>query len=142
MKRIKREIRRAHGFGQIGAALEAVVFVVLCEADRVRREKVIEDDPTWGSFRLIAGASFEEEDGEPVLVVPGAIGGDIRFRGRASGDSLDSTDSGHVRVRVAMSACVRNKWLTAEQAGGELRIRLGERAQKVREGKEAAPARA
>jgi len=74
--------------------------------------------------------------GEPVLVVPGVIGGDIRFQGKANGDSLDSSDSGHVRVRVALSACVRNKWLTAEQAGGQLRIKLGERARTVREGKE------
>jgi hypothetical protein len=89
---------------------------------------------------LIAGATFEEEDGEHVLVIPGAIGSDIRFQGRANGDSLDSTDSGHVRVKVALSACVRNKWLTAEQAGGQLRIKLGERARKVREGKEEAKA--
>jgi hypothetical protein len=71
---------------------------------------------------------------------PALSGGDIRFQGRANGDSLDSTDSGHVRVRVALSACVRNKWLTAEQAGGQLRIKLGERAKKVREGKEEAQA--
>jgi hypothetical protein len=31
---------------------------------------------------LIAGATFQEEDGEPVLVIPGAIGGDIRVQGR------------------------------------------------------------
>jgi hypothetical protein len=74
-----------------------------------------------------------------VLIVPGAIGGNIRFQGRANGDSLDSTDSGHVRVRVALSACVENEWLTAEQAGGQLRIKLGERARKVREGNEAVP---
>jgi hypothetical protein len=59
---------------------------------------------------------------------------DLRFQGRTNGNSPDSTDS--VRVREALSACVRNKWLTAEQAGGQLRIKLGERAKKVREGKE------
>jgi hypothetical protein len=83
---------------------------------------------------LIAGATFEEEDGEPVLVIPGAIGGDIRFQGRANGDSLDSTDSGHVRVKVALAACLQNKWLTAEQTGGKLRIKLGERAKRVERG--------
>ena len=77
-----------------------------------------------------------------MLVVPGAIGGDVRFQRGANGDSLDSSDSGHVRVRVALSACVRNKWFTAEQAGGQLRIKLGERALKVREGKEGAKAAA
>jgi len=91
---------------------------------------------------LITGATFEEEDGETVLVVPGAIGGDVRFQRGANGDALDSSDSGHVRVRVALSACVRNKWFTAEQAGGQLRIKLGERARKVREGKEGAKAAA
>ena len=50
---------------------------------------------------------------------------------------LDSTDSGHVRVRAALTACVRNEWFTAEQAGGQLRIKLGERAKKVRDAKEA-----
>jgi hypothetical protein len=83
-----------------------------------------------------ASDDLEEEDGEPVMVVPGAVGGDLRFQGRTNGNSLDSTDSGHVGVREALSACVRNKWLTAEQAGGQLRIKLGERAKKVREGKE------
>jgi hypothetical protein len=41
-----------------------------------------------------------------------------------------------VRVKVALAACVENEWLTTEQAGGQLRIKLGERARKVREGNE------
>jgi hypothetical protein len=64
--------------------------------------------------------------------------GDIRFQGRANGDSLDSTDSGHVRVRVALSACVRNKVAHRGAGGRALRIKLGERARKVRAGKGAA----
>lgn len=44
-----------------------------------------------------------------------------------------------MRVKVALAACVENEWFTAEQAGGELRIKLGERALKVREGKEPKP---
>jgi hypothetical protein len=88
---------------------------------------------------LIAGATFEEEEAEPVMVVRGAIGGDLRFQGSTNANSLDSTDSGRVRVREALSACVRNKWRTAEQTGGQLRIKLGERPRMVREGKEPEP---
>ena len=84
---------------------------------------------------LFANGTFEEEDGELVLVVPG-FGGDLRLQRGANGDSVNSIDSGHVRVRVVLSTCVRNEWFTAEQAGGQLRIKLGERAKKVREGKE------
>ena len=79
---------------------------------------------------LLAGATFEEEDGEPVLIVPGAIGGDLRFQDSTNGNSPDSTDSGHVRVREALSACVRNKWLTAEQAGGQ-RCAKGRRTRRL-----------
>jgi hypothetical protein len=85
---------------------------------------------------LIAGARFDEEEGEPVLVIPGAIGGDIRFEGLRNGNSVDPSDSGHVRVREALGACVRNGWFRAEQAGGELRIKVGEHAKAVRQGKE------
>jgi hypothetical protein len=88
---------------------------------------------------LIAGPTLEEEEAEPVMVVRGAIGGDLRFQGRTNANSLDSTDSSRVRVREALSACVRNKWRTAEQARGQLRIKLGERPRKVREGKEPEP---
>jgi hypothetical protein len=39
-------------------------------------------------------------------------------------------------VREALAACVRNGRFAAEQTRGELRIKLGEHAKEVREGKE------
>jgi hypothetical protein len=59
---------------------------------------------------------------------------DLRFQGRTNGNSPDSTDS--VRVREALSACVRNNGSPRSRREGKFRIRLGERAWKVREGKE------
>jgi hypothetical protein len=41
-----------------------------------------------------------------------------------------------VRERVALRTLIRNKWFAAEQTGGQLRIKLGERARMVHEGKE------
>ena len=39
-----------------------------------------------------------------------------------------------------LTALVRNKWFTPTHEGGHMKIRLGERARKVREGKEDAKA--
>jgi hypothetical protein len=47
-----------------------------------------------------------------------------------------------VRERVALRKLVRNNWFTAEQTGGQIRLKLGERARKLREGKEGAKAAA
>ena len=77
---------------------------------------------------------FEEEGGELVLVVHGTIH-DLRFRRSCNASTLDDTSSGFVRERAALGTLVRNKWFSADQSGGQLRIKLGERARKVREGK-------
>ena len=88
---------------------------------------------------LFPNAAFEEEDGEPVLVVQGDAD-NIRF---ARSQNLQSTDpftsSGYVRERVAIQKLVRNGWFEVAKAGTGLRIKLGERAKKLREGKEEKP---
>jgi hypothetical protein len=67
---------------------------------------------------------------------------DLRFPRTCNTSGVDEASSGFVRERVALRTLVRNKWFTAEQTGGQLRIKLGERARKVREGKEGAKAAA
>jgi hypothetical protein len=61
----------------------------------------------------------------------------IRVRPRKTpsrnGYSEDFDSSGYVRDRVALGTLVRNKCLETERVGGELRIRLGEWAKKIRE---------
>jgi len=42
--------------------------------------------------------------------------------------------SGFVRERIALGTLLRNKWFEVDGSVGELRIRLGERATKVRQG--------
>jgi hypothetical protein len=82
---------------------------------------------------------FEEKDGEPVLVVRGGVDY-LRFSPQLDGQPQDQCGSGHVRERVALTALIRNKWFTPTHEGGHMKIRLGERARKVREGKEDAKA--
>ena len=41
--------------------------------------------------------------------------------------------SGFVKVRSALATLARNNWLVVEQTVSELRIRRGERANKLRE---------
>ena len=84
-------------------------------------------------------AAFEEEDGEPVLVVQGDA--DNRFSRHQNRQSTDpSTSSGYVCERVALRKLVHNSWFEVSGGlGAGLRIKLGERAKKVREGKEPKP---
>ena len=79
---------------------------------------------------LIVGARFDQE-GELTLVVPGGIGQGIQFHGKIAGSPIED-GSGFVRGREALAVLVRNKWFEVEQTAGELRIRLGERALKLR----------
>jgi hypothetical protein len=44
-----------------------------------------------------------------------------------------------VKAQPALRYLIRNTWLAAEQEGGKFTIRVGERAKKVREGKEPKP---
>jgi hypothetical protein len=58
-----------------------------------------------------------------------------RFPPRINANAEDWGTSGHVRERVALRAVVRNKWLETDSSPGGLRIKLGVRAKKLREGK-------
>ncbi len=88
---------------------------------------------------LFENAEFEEDNGELVLVVQGDAD-NIRFSRSQNRQSTDPfTSSGYVRERVALQKLVQNGWFEVSKAGTGLRIKLGERAKKVREGKEARP---
>jgi hypothetical protein len=73
------------------------------------------------------GGAFDGEGTDRALVVPGGVGADLRMHGRIAGSPIED-GFGFVRVRSALAVLQRNKWITAEQTVGELRIRLGERA--------------
>ena len=72
-----------------------------------------------------------EEGGELTFVVAEP---QMRFAGLRNNDLVNTDHSGYVRERVALGTLVRNKWFEVDGSVGELRIRLGERAKKVREG--------
>ena len=55
------------------------------------------------------------------------------MRGKIAGSAVETDKSGHVRMRAALRVLVLNKWVEVEEAVGELRIRLGERARKLTE---------
>ena len=44
-----------------------------------------------------------------------------------------------MKAQATLRYLIQNKWLEAEQDRGKLTIRLGERAKKLREGKEPKP---
>ena len=81
---------------------------------------------------LIAGARFEEMEGEPVLVIPGGVGAQIGFSRSVGGNSFDATEAGFVRLRPALRDLVRNEWFVAEVTAAETRVRLGPRARQAR----------
>jgi hypothetical protein len=78
---------------------------------------------------LFPGARFEGDADDRTLILPGGIGSDLRTHGQTAGTPHDPGGSGHVRLRPALTVLALNEWLTVEQPVGELRIRLGERAQ-------------
>jgi hypothetical protein len=83
---------------------------------------------------IITDARVEEENGEPVLVIAGGVGSELRFtRGIGGSPVSDPESAGFVRLRPALSTLVRNGWLELEVAVGETRIRRGERAKAMRE---------
>jgi hypothetical protein len=81
---------------------------------------------------LFPQARFEQVDGEPVLVLREEH---LRFPSSMNNDPLLSGHSGYVRERMALQTLTRNGWFTLDRSGGELRVRLGERGKKLREGK-------
>jgi hypothetical protein len=72
------------------------------------------------------------------------IGGisEVRLLPGKNGNAVDSTGSGVVREREALRTLAHNGWIDATVEGTTLKIRLGEHAKKVREGKEDAKAAA
>ena len=80
---------------------------------------------------IIRDARFEKEEGEPVLVIPGGAGANLRWHAGIGGNPVSDPDSsGFVRLRPALANLVRNNWFFAEAtaATDETKIRLGERA--------------
>ena len=84
---------------------------------------------------LFPNAAFEEEDGEPVLVVQGDA--DNRFSRHQNRQSTDPSTSSGVRPRTRGATETRPQRLVRgiRGPGCRLWIKLGERAKKVREGK-------
>jgi hypothetical protein len=79
---------------------------------------------------LFIGGRFETIDGEPVLILREE---QLRFPGSRNNDAMTTGHSGFVREKVALRTLVRNKWFEVDRLAGEMRIRLGERAKKVRQ---------
>jgi hypothetical protein len=80
-------------------------------------------------------ARFEEEDGEPVLVVEGGLGTSIQMHGQIAGSPADA--KGFVRPRQALAALHRNRFLTIAETAGAMRIRLGPQAKVLLKGRAA-----
>ena len=89
---------------------------------------------------ILSGAVFEKRDEELVLVCSEPFDR-LRFTRTVNPNegSDDFRTSGRVKAQPALRYLIQNNWLAATQEGGKLTIRLGERARKVREGKEAKP---
>jgi hypothetical protein len=85
---------------------------------------------------LLAGATFSEEDGDPVLVLSGGLE-DVRYLPAVNAFAFDDPGVGQIRDRVALVRLARQKFLELDRSGGTVRIRLGERARKPRKGKQA-----
>ena len=82
---------------------------------------------------LFLNAAFEEDEGDPVLVVRGGLS-DLRFRPGLNGNAVDGSGSGFVREREALRTIVRNEWFMAQDSGSQLRIKLGPHAKELRNG--------
>jgi hypothetical protein len=85
----------------------------------------------WNEQTLFVGARFAREDGEPVLILREA---ELRFPTSLEGSRMITTGSGFVRPNAALRVLMRNGFFRVERDGGEIRIRLGERARTLLEG--------
>ena len=88
---------------------------------------------------ILSGAVFEKRDDEFVLVCREPFD-QLRFLHSVNPNEgrEDFGTSGRVKAQATLRYLIRNKWLAAEVDGGKVAIRLGERARKLREGKEVA----
>jgi hypothetical protein len=115
-------------------------------ADDIAEAEVNRDGASWGisevgmlaaillSFEnripILKDGRFDEKDGELVLVAPWGMGSEVPLVNRVQGSTLDG--NGGVKVRSSLATLHRNNWLVVEQSVSEIRIRLGERAKKLR----------
>jgi hypothetical protein len=60
---------------------------------------------------------------------------ELRFPTQLGGSAMASDGSGFVRERAALRVLTRNGFFQVERDGSEVRIRLGERAKALREGR-------
>lgn len=79
---------------------------------------------------ILKDGRFVENDGELTLVAPWGTGSEIPLVNRVQGSVHDG--NGGIKVRASLAALARNGFLEVEQNVGEIRIRLGERAKKLR----------
>jgi hypothetical protein len=86
---------------------------------------------------ILVGAVFEKHDDELVLVCSGPFDL-LRFIRTVNPNEGrdDFGSSGRVKAQPALRYLIQNNWLDATQDGGKFTIKLGERAKRVREGKE------
>jgi hypothetical protein len=75
---------------------------------------------------IVKGGRFEENKGEVTLV----SGSEIKLVNRTEGSTLDT--NGGVNVQAGLVTLARNGWLELERSAGEIRVRLGRRAKKLR----------
>jgi hypothetical protein len=83
------------------------------------------------SFAVVGGRFREDEDGEPVLVVKGKFRWNARLNPAERGVVASR---GHVEDDV-LDHLARNNWFDVSRAGGDVEIRLGERARRLRRGR-------
>jgi hypothetical protein len=128
--RVVAEGRDEQNIQQMEVLVEEIEAVQRALDARPTLQQVIDAAPARRAFR-----DEQEQDGAQ---------GRCAFTHEAAGEALREarrqgglTGSGFVRERESLRTLVRNKWLDAEDSGGLLKIKLGERAKKVRVGKEA-----
>jgi hypothetical protein len=86
----------------------------------------------WNEQTLFIGGRFVREGDEPVLVLRED---DLRFPTSLEGSSLMADGSGFVRPKAALRVLTSNGFFRVERDGGEIRIRLGEGARALLEGR-------
>lgn len=86
----------------------------------------------WNEETLFIGGHFIREGDEPVLILREE---ELRFPTPLGGSAMVSDGSGFVRERAALRVLARNGFFQVERNGSDIRIRLGDRAKALREGR-------
>ena len=79
---------------------------------------------------IIKGGQFVEQDGELTLVASCGTGSEIKLVNHVQGSVRDG--NGGVRMQGSLVTLARNGWLEIEHCVGEIRIRPGKNAKKLR----------